>query len=357
MLNIKKLLASSCVLFFSLSGSAYAQDWRSSVESVTKGVIQPGYQSLEVAFGRLEAQSQAFCAEPKQATYETAQQAWREAILAWMDVSWIHFGPVSTTSARFDIQIWPIRKGITHKKVQALLALPEVTAQDVVHAGVSVRGLTGSEYLLFSGSGGTLAHYQDETATNRCRVLIEAVKASHKTIESLNAGWQTDKVITPYYQGVDMLDRTKESASAASIVWNALISELEFIQLRKLEGPLNPHAKKAKPTAAESWRSLHSFENITRGLTTLKRVYQAGYQAVVASQNKALDKQVILGFDQLIQRLSSFEQPLKEMLKNDAGREQLKAFDAEVRGFYELLRNQVTPLTGFVLGFNANDGD
>lgn len=357
MLNTKKLLVSACVLFSSMSAISYAQDWKPSVESVTTEVIQPGYQGLSAAFGHLKEKGAAFCAEPKQTTYKAAQQAWRDAMLAWMDVSWIHFGPISTTGARFDIQIWPIRKGVTHKKIRSLLAQPKLTALDVKQAGVSVRGLTGTEYLLFSGSGGELAHYQDDSVHNRCKILAEAINTSYKTINELNASWQTEQAITPYYQGVDMLDRTQEFSSAASIIWNALVSEIEFIQLRKLEGPINPHAKKAKPTAAESWRSLHSFENIARGLTVLKQVYQAGYQSAVSDKDEALNKEVIAGFDQLIQAVSLFKQPMKIIVKNPEGREQLKSFEAEVRSFYDTLRNRVTPLTGFVLGFNANDGD
>ncbi|GLQ29770.1 imelysin family protein [Litoribrevibacter albus] len=353
-----KWMISKVGLFLALvSSGVSASDWQPTVETVTKEVIRPGYAHLASSFEALGKQADGFCTQPSEASYQQVQAAWKEAILAWMGVSWIHFGPISSGSARFDIQIWPIRKGITHKKVQSLLANTQLSTEDVDKSGVSVRGLTGSEYLLFSGSGGQLAQYQDESAKNRCIILGQAIANGHKSALALSKAWQTEEVISPFKQGVDMLDQAKEFESSASIVWNALLSEIEFIQLRKLEGPVNPHAKKAKPTQAESWRSEHSFNNIKHGLESLKQLYVLGFQKAIASQSAEMNTKVIQGFDQLIAEVAGFEQPMVLMLKDSSGRDRLKAYDRKVHEFYSFLRNDVTPLTGFVLGFNANDGD
>jgi predicted lipoprotein len=341
----------------SFSLTALATDWQPTVERVTNEVIRSGYHELESALGEFQTQAEAFCQKPTEQTYQTTQQAWREAMLAWMGVSWIQFGPISSGTGRFDLQIWPIRKGITHEKIQTLLADADLSAETIRSAGVSVRGLTGAEYLLFSGSGGQLNHYQDETAKNRCLILTQAIQNARQTASGLRQAWDTEQVITPYQQGVDMLDASNKINSAASILWNALLSEIEFIQLRKLEGPINPYAKKAKPTQAESWRSQHSFNNLERGLVELKRVYTLGFQSVIQSQDSELNSRVVKRFDQLIGQVAQFKEPMVLMLKTEEGRNALKAFDKQVHDFYLFMRTEVSPKTGFVLGFNANDGD
>ena len=353
-------------------GQLQAADWTASVSKVTNEVIRPGYQALEDSFGHLESSVSTFCAQPpgkmSEVDYLAVREAWKEAMFAWMQVSWIQFGPVSSGTPRFDIQIWPIRKGITHKTVQRLLKDPELSDTKIYQAGVSIRGLTGSEYLLFSGSGGKLSQYKEDTifpgasSSNRCQILKGAVSNAHQTVAQLNKDWQTGGVISPYTQGVDMLDSDpKDPAkiynSAASILWNALLAEIEFIQLRKLEGPLNIHGKKAKPTLAEAWRSLHSFENIQSQLVLLKGIYQTGFEALVNSKDSKLNERVLKSFDQLSKQLESFDQPMKEMLKDQEGREKIAGFRDQIQTHYTLLRSDVTPITGFILGFNANDGD
>ncbi|GAA3932229.1 imelysin family protein [Litoribacillus peritrichatus] len=348
-----------------LSGSAISTHamasgdfWQPAVDTVSASVIKPGYSGLASNLSLLGKEVDAFCADPSEQTMAKARFAWKQSILSWMEVSWVHFGPVSNGSTRFDIQIWPIRKGITHKTVNTLVAMgDELKAEDIDQKGVSIRGITGSEYLLFSGSGGQLKHYQAADAKQRCMVLKRSVENSLVSVNKLNKDWQSPSVLAPFKMGVDMLDATKEYESAASIVWNALLSELEFIQLRKLEGPLNEHGKKAKPTFAESWRSLHSFENIAHQLATLKQVYTFGFEPMIKASDAALNQQVVSSFDQLQMTLSGFKQPLKKLVATEDGRQQLIAFRDEIRKLYTLLRNQVTPLTGFVLGFNANDGD
>jgi len=353
-------------------GQLQAADWTESVSTVTNDVIRPGYQALEASFSKLESSAFGFCAKsPAQMSeidYLAVREAWKEAILAWMQVSWIQFGPVSSGTPRFDIQIWPIRKGITHKTVQRLLKDPELNAEKVYQAGVSIRGLTGSEYLLFSGSGGKLSQYQqdavfpDLSISNRCLILKGAVSNASKTAEQLASAWQSEDVITPFTRGVDMLDSdpkdpSKVYGSAASVLWNALLAEIEFIQLRKLEGPLNLHGKKAKPTQSESWRSLHSFDNIQAQLGLLRKVYQLGFEEVVKTKDTELNKRVLSGFEGLSDQLKRFEQPIKLLLKDPQGRADIAKFRDQIQAQYILMRSDVTPITGFVLGFNANDGD
>lgn len=353
---ILSLLLNVYVMVF-IATPAFSADWQPSVASVTNDIIRPSYAKLTNSFDSLLSASEKLCSSPTQDNFQATQSAWRQTMQAWMGVSWIHFGPISAGSSRFDIQLWPIRKGVTHKRVQALLANAELTSEQVDESGVSVRGLTGSEYLLFSGSGGQLSDYQDASKKNRCMILQQSIKNGLLSAQALLKAWQTKDVIAPYKQGVDMLDDTKVYESSASIIWNALLSEVEFIQLRKLEGPINPHAKKAKPTLTESWRSLNSLANIQYGLETLKQIYSVGFGETVAAENSDLNNHVLSEFDQLISEVKGFKQPMFMLLKESAGRDRLIALDKRVHQFYMLLRNDVTPLTGFTLGFNANDGD
>ncbi len=343
----------------SFSMSIFADEaWKKPVQRVTEDVIQSGYKSLAENFKVLEKKTDLFCTGPTEINLEETRGAWRKLILSWMEVSWVHFGAVSNGSTRFDIQIWPIRKGITHKTVNKLIAQgDQLLDSDIDQAGVSIRGITGSEYLLFSASGGKLKHYSEGSGKARCQVLKRSIANGYSSAEKLSALWSNSSIIAPYYKGVDLLDATKEYESAASIVWNALLSELEFIQLRKLEGPINEHGKKAKPTYAESWRSLHSFQNITHQLDVLKRVYSFGFSAHIRSMNKDLDKEIVNNFDLLHQQVVAFQQPMKLSLSDQHLREKLLIFRDSIHSQYSLLRNKATPLTGFVLGFNANDGD
>lgn len=350
-----------------------ASEWNGSVENITRDIIQPGYQTLNSAFGDLATKVETFCAQPNDQTYQRARAAWRNAMLSWMNVSWIQFGPISSGTGRFDIQIWPVRKGITHKTVQSLLKRSDLDSISIEQAGVSIRGLTGSEYLLFSGSGGLLEHYQsgsrvselkpfeskvsEFSVTNRCLILSEAVSNARKTSERLADSWIVDNAIQPYHQGMDLLDQADPEGSAASILWNALLAEVEFIQLRKLEGPLNLHGKKARATYAESWRSLHSFLNIGHQLKVLKGIYISGFSAKIRQTDEGLNQQVLEQFDRAHSELQSYPEPMKLMLKTEDGREKVMVLHTLMSDLYTLLREEVTPLTGFVLGFNANDGD
>lgn len=347
-----------------LVDSSASQDWQTTVRTVKTHFIASGYQELAHSLAQLSEGVMAFCESPNDQGYQQAQLLWRRSMLNWMAVSWVHFGPISVATERFDIQIWPIRKGITHKTIKRLLARgDQLTVKEVQDAGVSVRGLTGSEYLLFSNSGGLLSHYQasDQQASQsmmakaRCMILQQAVEQSLNTAVSLSERWAVESDLAPFKAGVDVLDVNDPIASSASVIWNALLAEIEFIALRKLEGPINPYGTKAKPTGVEVWRAQYSIQNIKRQIGVLKRLYNDGFASQIA--DSMLNKQVMMGFNQILASLEAFDTSLFEALKTEQGRDQAKALNALVNELYRLLREEVTPKTGFTLGFNGNDGD
>lgn len=348
----------------SLAEGSAQQDWQTTINTSKQDFIAPGYKSLASSLAELLKGVEQFCVSPNESEYRQAQQLWKRSMLDWMSVSWVHFGPISTATERFDIQIWPIRKGITHKTMKRLLARgDELTVKEIQDAGVSVRGLTGSEYLLFSSSGGLLSYYQNiDDATEqkkqihaRCMILKEAVNQSYKTALSLSERWAVGSDVAPFKAGVDVIDAEAPVTSAASVVWNALLAEIEFIALRKLEGPINPYGNKAKPTTVEAWRARYSLENIKSQIDLLQQLYIKAFAEQVADSQ--LNAKVEEGFNEVKVQLNAFDVSLFEALKTAQGRKQAKALEASINALYHILREDVTPKTGFVLGFNGNDGD
>ena len=126
----------------------------------------------------------------------------------------------------------------------------------------------------------------------------------------------------------------------------------------KIKDPLQKSAERARPLYVTYWRSGTTAIVLTANLEALRDLYVAGgFSAETAARMDTLDTQIRDGFAQALTILADIDMPIKNAVKDPAGRAQLERLVAVLEVLWKQIAFGVAKTLGLSVGFNEFDGD
>jgi uncharacterized protein len=339
---------------------AAAQSYGELNATLVDEVVVPAYERYAGATSRLPASIEALCASPDQERLQAAQQAWREAMLAWQHAQPIGFGPVADQGLAPQIEFWPDKHGTAERQFSEAMASRDPSLLDpdqLAGQSVGLTSLVNLERLLFGDEvldpdGGDYA----------CAYALAIARHQVRLADALAEAWAGEggfrTVVVSADAGNDVFFSAYDPAAA---LYRSLADTLDGAIQAKLEPPMGDSLDSARGRRAENWRSHMALASVAANLETARDLYATPggfgdlFQAL--GGDPAVDQQVRTGFEDALQTTQDIPLPLAEAVEDPAAREQVQELVDQIKQLRELIRGPVAAALGLSIGFNATDGD
>jgi predicted lipoprotein len=341
-------------------------DYSAAVAATAKGEIIPAYQALEQVAGSLQGSLDSLCKTPNAATLGEAQKQFAAMADAWAGIQFISLGPVSEHQRAFRIEYWPDKRNVVGRQISDVLGKQDLAALEperFATTTVGVQGLPALDRLLFGHDALAKLAQNAPGAAFRCS-LLGAIGTNLKTIaHDLVAGW-TDgessflaRIEHPSEDNEDL----PSGRDAAARVLNDLLTATIAMRDMKLLAPLGDSLQKAKPGAAEFWRSEQSIPVLKANLRGLRALFGTdhGLGGLLAAQpdGKAAADSMIAAIDQASSILAQITLPLDRAVSDSAQRKHMEDLATQLAKVRDVLSGPVATKLNLPIGFNALDGD
>ena len=339
-------------------------DRAAMLANIGNNIILPAYDQLQSAVDGLQQATEAFAADPNEATLVAAQEALKAARLAWQSANLFQFGPAESVTLRSALNTYPTDTD----QVETNLASNSYVLGSI--ADRAAGGFPALDYLLH-GTGTspaeTLAKYTtDANGANRVAYLQDNVDFIKTNVDATVEMWQSSG---ENYIGTFLSDDKAgvDVGSSLGELMNALILHYErFLRDGKIGIPAGVRsAGVPRPTRAEALYGGYSIELARANLDAVERLYlgtsldgvdgpglDENLQALDAA---ALSTDIKTTLDTVRTALDALSDPLSTQIEtnNDAV---ISAFQA-MQELVVLLKTDLTSLLGITITFQDNDGD
>lgn len=350
----KTLIAS--LLGLALVGCGQQDTTTKVTTALTDGVLLPGYNSWQEADRQLAANAAAFCAGT--ADLPAARQAFLGAQSAWAGLQPLLLGPLAEGNRTWQIQFWPDKKNLVKRQVETLInTKPQLTQADLSSASVVVQGLTAYEYILFDPD---LDLTQAEQKARYCP-LLQAIGGHQQALAaSVIEQWQAKDGTAAQLKAFPN-ERYADGNEAVAELLRVQVTALDGLK-KKLGAPLGRQSKGIpQPYQAEAWRSAASLANVGSTLASAELLWHGsnkdGLQALLGKEQADLIARIDAAYLDTRQRLAALDQPLGELLKDEASRAKLGELYDSLNRLHRLQEGELAKALGVQIGFNAHDGD
>ena len=341
-------------------------DYSAAATATAKDVLIPGYQALESATKDLQASFDALCKQPTDATLDQARAQFAATAAAWAKVQYVSFGPVSEHERGFRIEYWPDKRNVVGRQLADVLAKQDEAALEPTRFAtttVGVQGLPALDRLLFED--GALAKFDQGAPGTAFRCgLLHAIGVNLSTIaHDIVEGWtEGDSAF------LGLIEHPSEDnedlptgRDAAGRLLNDLLTATIAMRDMKLLAPLGDNLEKAKPQAAEYWRSGQSIAILKANLEGWRALFETdqGLGGLLAAQpqGKSTADTMIAAVDQASSALEQITVPLDKAVADPEQRKQVEIFGEQLVKIRDLLAGPVAAKLNLPIGFNALDGD
>lgn len=344
------------LLSLALSACSPADPQQAVSSALANGVLLPAYSSWAEANSQLANSGQAFCADEQ--ALSDARQAFLTAQSAWASLQPLQIGPLAEGNRAWQVQFWPDKKNLVARQVTALLKnKPELTPADLDKSSVVVQGLTAYEYLVYDPA---IDLDNAEQKARYCPLLVAIGQHQQALAADVLERWQAKDGMAAQLQGFPN-ERYAEAGEAVAELLRTQVSALDGLK-KKLGTPLGRQSKgQPQPYQAEAWRSKASLANLAAGLASAERIWrgaeQDGVQALLSSDQAALQQRIDAAYSDTRQRLAALQRPLGELLGDETGRGELNALYDSLNALHRLHETELANSLGIQMGFNAHDGD
>jgi uncharacterized protein len=341
-------------------------DYSAAVAATAKDVIIPFYQGLERAVENLQGSLDLLCRTPSEETLNQAKDRFAKTASAWAAIQFISFGPIAQHQRAFRIEYWPDKRNVVGRQLAEVLKKQDrhaLEAERFAVTTVGVQGLPALERLLYED--GALAELANDSSGSGFRCgLLAAIGVNLKAIaHDVVAGWTEGESsflarIEHPSEGDEELPSGRD---AAGRLLNDLLTATIAMRDMKVLAPLGNSLEKAKPQAAEFWRSGQSIVILAANLEGWRAMFSAdrGLGALLAARpdGKAVTDDMAATIDQASNTLAQITLPLDKAVADPAQRKQVEAFAAQLIKMRDMLAGPVTTKLNLPIGFNALDGD
>jgi hypothetical protein len=319
--------------------------------AIINGHILPAYRTFAAAGAALAAAAKAYCTVPDAAGLTKLRAAFGDASDGWQGVQHLRFGPSELFMRSSRLMFWPDPRDSVGRQLADLLGKggDAFTPANLAKQSVSVQGLPALERLLFG----------DEAAALQCA----AIQGIADNIAGLTAGLATDWTSGPIdyarvlqAPGPDN-ERYRSPSEVTMELFKSLHLAVEVVADRKLTKALGENAAAARPRLLEQWRSGRPLRNLELDLAAAKALWDSGMSAVVEQRNAPLAALVDKALAQTIASAGAITPPLETALADPARRAAVETVVNEAVALKAIIAQQLAPVLGIPLGFNALDGD
>jgi predicted lipoprotein len=298
----------------------------------------------------------AFCANPGAADPAAVAAGFATLMTAWQRVQPLDFGPLQSDAGPARFQYWPDRRGTGSRQLAGVLTGEDrdvLDARSLAQKSVALADLQALERLLFEGGG---AGDPFRCAYAAAITRVQAERAAALAVAWTAADGQAD-AMRGATSGNDLY---YDATEAARDYLGALTHGLQRIVEAKLEPVLGDSPAKARPRAAESWRSGLSTADITANLETLEALVidPDGFAALATAAGDPLLGRALAGMiADARQRLETLPLPLAQAAQDPALHAELVEIADLLHRAHRLAERTLADTVGLTAGFNASDGD
>jgi len=354
-------LVLSLALIFGASPAQAETDQSAIAKDALINVIRPGYAAFADATTALDGRVQTLCDEPSPEALDAAKKAFAEAVKKWSRVEIFRFGPVNRHRRYDRLFFWPDPKGIGLRQVQKALADRDesVTLADTLaDKSVALQGFPTLEYLLYSDGAEKLADGAPEIGF-RCSFARSVATNVGRIAHAVTEGWRDGADFTKTFLSPVPEDPLYHSPKDVTLeLFKAFSSGIELVRDQKLGKPLGTSPETARPTLAAFWRSDLTFPNMVGNLEGVRTLFdKGGFSHVVAEESPGVEDSVLFDIDRAIKILSAVDQPITEVVKDEALRTKLEALRVALKSARDTGSSMIARGAGLSFGFNALDGD
>ncbi len=341
-------------------------DYTSAMRETAHAMIVPGYQALATSTEALRGELAALCKAPDAAQLDRTRAAFAAVTLQWARMQYLDFGPVSEHQRASRIAYWPDKRNVVGRQLSEVLDKRDparLAKEHFATTSVGVQGLPALERLLYEGDALKAVAADTPDAAFRC-ALLAAIGDNLDTIaDEIVDGWTGGD--TPYLRSLDQPDPDDEEApkprDAAARLLNDLLTATIAIRDMKLLAPLGDSLAKAKPQAAEYWRSALSLDVLKANLEGLREAFGTdgglGKLLRAAPEGGPVADALAATLDQAFQARDRIALPLDQAVADAAQRKAVEALGEQLLRLRDLLSGPVATDLNLPIGFNALDGD
>jgi predicted lipoprotein len=364
---IRTLIAGLVAVCVALPAHAVSEDdYAAAMRETAHAVILPGYQEMAQATEALRSDVAALCQAPSESSLAKVRDAFAATTRQWARVQFISFGPIAEHQRAFRIAYWPDKRNVVGRQLAEVLAkqdLAALAAAQFATTSVGVQGLPALERLLFEDDALQQVAPSAPGAGFRCD-LMAAIGGNLDTIAAeIVTGWTSGE--RPFLQRLDQPDPDDEeipsARDAASRLLNDLLTATIVIRDMKLLAPLGESPAKAKPQAAEFWRSGQSLAVLSANLEGLREVFgtDGGLGGLLRStpEGEPVAAAFAATLDQAFRAKDRITLPLGAAIADPAQRKEVETLAEQILRLRDLLAGPVATDLNLPIGFNALDGD
>lgn len=336
-----------------------AQPFAAMTEKVITQYVRPRFAALEQETAKLADDLDATCAG-KPGRLTAARADFKRTALAWAEVEFLRFGPLSVTGRPERFFFWPDPRGVMHRQLRRLIARRDPAALDpdtLANKSAAIQGLPALETLLWDSKHPIVA--DDETGRYRCRLAVSIAHNLATLAGELLAGWQRDgewrrRMLNPGPQNASYKTAAEPPAEFA----RALITGLQMMQDRQVVPLMAAEANPGKSPRLPFQRSGLSADYIAAAIASCKALYEAMGLADGVPRAKAwMPRWIKTAFKRLAEDAPAAVREEPSYGKDPERARTLRFVRFHVEGIRKLVGRELAPLAGLTIGFNELDGD
>ena len=347
-----------CWMMFFLSGCG-ADDRKKDfdrtliLKNQAENLIIPAYEAFQNHITALNNSFAALKQSPGINTLTAAQNAWKNAKLAWKICEVYNFGPGTELGLETAFDRWPAN----NRGIEAAIANYQPAGTYLTTLGSNLKGLPALEYLLYHDSPENTVKALKNV--NRLNYLVDLGRQLAADIAKLSRAWAD-------YQVKFSTDVGNKSSSGTTLLANKMVFVLEIILKNKLKEPAGIGvAKQAAIDKVECPYAQISAEAIRQNLVTLQNTFNGdsgqGFDDYLDALNikhvdkTSLSKTINKQFETTIKKVDHFAGSLRKEIVNQP--KAVKALADEVQKLIILVKVDMISQLGILTIFSDNDGD
>ncbi len=344
------------------SGPKTEYDRQAMLTNYADNLIIPAYQEFRKEAGEMATAITAFTTNPSATTLADARKEYREAYLAWQDVSVYEFGPADELMLRSNLNIYPTTTSQIENNISSGNYNLETTAN------LSAKGFPAIDYLLYGQAteAAVVERYTTATnAANRRKYLQDITIQIKEAADATHTAWTTGNTAKSFKE-------TGGTAVGSSIGYlvNQFNFEVDLTKRAKVGIPSGRFsAGNPIPDRVEAYYSNTSLALLERNLKALKATFM-GQSATGANgpglddyldhvgakySNKNLSEAIIQQFDAALAATAAVPAPMAQAVTSHP-QAVTKLYD-ELQKLIVLTKTDMPAALGVTITYNDNDGD
>lgn len=325
-------------------------DQAAMLSNIANTVIVPNYESFQEKVIALETAILNFSNASDSLKFITMQAAFKEAYLAWQQVSLFELGPANTQELRSQFNIYPTDTTLIESNISSRSYNLDLLSNK------TAKGFPAIDYLLHKSSSGWKAFEQDTTRVNYLKELISIIRSKTDLVvtEWQSTGGNHTKTFSEN-TGTDVGSSTGELINSLNQYFEKYVRDGKIgipLGVRSLGIPI--------PDNVEAFYGGYSIELAIEALQTLEDVFSGGSGSglddyLISADAADVADDIKKQLQAAKSKLSQLNDPLSETIENE--KVSVEAAYSELQKLIVLLKVDMPSRLGVLITYQDTDGD